>query len=76
MKSNKLDPFEEKNKVKSLLVGAGVKQKDIASRLKVSPSTVSLIVSGKKMSARVRRAVARALGVKVSDLWPAKKEAA
>jgi len=58
------------NKVKSLMVLKGVKQVDICRKLHVTPQTVSLIVSGKKKSARIRAAIAKALGVKVEDLWP------
>jgi len=57
------------NKVKSMMVLKGVKQVDICRKLNVAPATVSLIVSGKKVSARIRKAIARALGVKVEELW-------
>ena len=75
MLSNKLDSVEQKNNVKALLVRAGLKQCDIARKLRLKPSTISEVVAGKKMSARVRRAIARALGVRVSDLWPERKAA-
>ena len=72
---NMLANNEQKN-IKALLVVAGVKQVDIARRLKTSRSFVSEVVSGKKRTLRVRRAIARSLGLKVSELWPPKKGAA
>jgi DNA-binding XRE family transcriptional regulator len=62
--------IEGEDRVKSLMVLKGVKQVDICRKLHVTPQTVSLIVSGKKKSARIRAAIAKALGVKVEDLWP------
>jgi transcriptional regulator with XRE-family HTH domain len=62
------------NKVKAMMVIKGIKQVDICRRLDVRPSTVSLIVSGKKKSARIRAAIAKALGVPVADLWPKNNE--
>jgi len=75
MELKKLDPFGQKNMVKAFLVQAGIKQSDIARRLRVSPTTVCLIVSGKKKSARVRREIARQLGMKVTELWPEREAA-
>lgn len=66
------------NKVKSMMVLKGVSQREICRALHVTPATVSLIVSGKKKSRRVRRAIAKALGVPYNDLWhePEYKKAA
>lgn len=65
-------------KVKAMMVLKGVKQRDICRALKVKPGTVSLIVSGRKKSDRIRRAIAQALGVSIQELWPEtpKKKAA
>ena len=60
--------------IKGLLVMACIKQVDIARAQKVSRAIVSEVVSGRKKSARIRRAIARALKVRVSDLWPEKTE--
>lgn len=59
------------NEIKAALILAGVKQSRLADSLGVSRALVSLVVSGKKKSSRVRQAIARALGLKVEDLWPA-----
>lgn len=57
------------NKVKSMMVLKGVSQRDICRDLHVAPATVSLIVSGKKKSRRIRRAIAAALGASYESLW-------
>lgn len=67
--ANLLAPSAQKN-VKGLLVLAGIKQIELARRLRVSRSFVSEVVAGKKRTVRIRRAIARALGVPVSVLWP------
>lgn len=64
------------NKVKALMVLKGVKQADICHMLHVKPSSVSLVVSGKKTSERIRCAIALALGVRVEELWPNRKQKA
>ena len=74
MKSKKLAPNGEKYRVKAFMVKSGIKQSAIASRLDLSPSTVSLVVSGKKKSTRVRREIATTLGMEVSELWPERKD--
>ncbi len=68
--------YSEQKNIKVLLVVAGVKQVDIARRLRVSRSFVSEVVAGKKRTYRIRRAIARALGVTVAELWPDSREAA
>lgn len=69
---NKLAPCEQKN-IKGLLVMAGIKQVEIARGLKVSRSFVSDVVAGKKKTRRIQRAIARALGMSVADLFPTRK---
>lgn len=64
------DQLSGEDRVKSLMVLKGVQQVDICRKLHVTPATVSLIVSGKKTSARVRLAIAKALGMRVEELWP------
>lgn len=63
------------NRVKALMVLKGIKQADICVLLGVRASSVSLIVSGKKRSRRIRTAIAQALGVRVEELWPDKSNA-
>lgn len=56
--------------VKSLMVLRGVKQIDICRKLEVTPGAISMVVSGKRGSPRLRQAIASALGKRVEDLWP------
>ena len=56
--------------IKARLLEAGIKQVDIARQIGVDPSAVSAIIAGRKRSRRVREAIARALGVKIQELWP------
>lgn len=67
-----------KNEVKAQMVLKGVSQREICRALHVAPQTVSLIVSGKKKSRRIRKAIAKALGVSYESLWhePEYKKAA
>jgi transcriptional regulator with XRE-family HTH domain len=49
---------------------------DLADAIGVSPSYISLILSGKREPPlHVRSAIARALGARVKDLWPREQEA-
>jgi len=56
------------NIVKALMVLKGIKQKDICRELNVKPPTVSLVVSGKAKSKRIRRAICKATGLPWS-IW-------
>lgn len=61
---------QKNNEIKALLVRKGIRQVDIARKLNVTRGTVSAVLNGLRESNRVRRTIARALGLKVSDLWP------
>lgn len=56
-----------------MLIGRGIKQKDIAKTLGVTRSCISIVINGHQQSRRVKQAVANALGAKVTDLWPEEK---
>jgi lambda repressor-like predicted transcriptional regulator len=65
--------------IRKRLLDCEVKQVDIARREKVSRTAVSLTIDGRTVSARLRRAIAGAIGVPVEKIWPPKdssKEAA
>jgi DNA-binding XRE family transcriptional regulator len=55
--------------IKILLIRKDVKQADIARKLKVSKTAVHNVIKGISESARIKRAIAEVLGVKVEDLW-------
>jgi len=61
-----MEPLE----VKILLLKAGVTQAAIAQSLGISRSAVSHEVNGRMYSARIRKAIARAVKRKTKDLWP------
>lgn len=56
--------------IKAALVLKGVKPKNIAARLGVSPAAVTRVIQSQSVSARIRLAVAQAIGKKVNDIWP------
>ena len=62
-------------KVKALLVLNGIKQVTISRKLKVTPTVVSFVISGKRKSARISKAIAQELNMKVEELWPEEKAA-
>ena len=49
-----------------------VKQIDIARKLRISRQYVNVVIKGRRNTARVRRAIARAAGKRVRDLWPSR----
>jgi predicted transcriptional regulator len=67
--------ISEKNKkkyltIKSLMVLRGIKQVDIAKKLRVSQPAVSQTLMGKIDSKRIKREIANALNESVHKLWP------
>jgi transcriptional regulator with XRE-family HTH domain len=61
-------------KVKRLLRQAGIKQKDIAKQLGISPQQVSMVVHGKRPQHSVVKAIAEAVNRPVADLWPEEED--
>ncbi len=53
-----------------LLRKNGTSQAKIAKKLEVSKTAVSLVVAGRSTSARIKRAIAKALKMKVKEIWP------
>ena len=58
--------------IKKALLDARVKQIDIARKLRISRQYVNVVIKGRRNTARVRRAIARAAGKRVRDLWPSR----
>ena len=52
------------------LMRNNVRQIDIAKELEVDASVVSRVIDGKITSDRIRRAIAKKIGVDVRFLWP------
>jgi len=55
-----------------LLKKNGTNGAEIARKLKVSKAAVYRTIYGDLKSARIRRAVARAAGIKPAEIWPPK----
>lgn len=58
------------SQIKSALGLKGLTLSDIARGLDVTPSTVSIVSRGFRRSRRVESAIAEALGLTCSELWP------
>jgi transcriptional regulator with XRE-family HTH domain len=61
------------------LIDRDITQTDIARREGVSVNAIGQVIRGRTVSARLRRAIAGAIGVPVEKIWPPKdspKEAA
>lgn len=52
----------------------GVKVTDIARSLNLKHSNISVVISGNRPNHKVRKAIADAVGLSVSDLWPEQTE--
>jgi lambda repressor-like predicted transcriptional regulator len=64
--NNISDPIE----IKVLLLRAKINQVAIARKVGVSASHISNVIKGRRSTKRVRVAIARAVGKRVSELWP------
>jgi lambda repressor-like predicted transcriptional regulator len=57
-------------KIKIKLLEAGITGAEIARRAKVDRTAIYHVIAGRSKSVKLRRAIAKALGVDVVDLWP------
>ena len=60
----------ETNEIKSLLALKKITVTSIAKNIGVSQPSVSLTIKGTTVSSRIRAAIAEALGLTVSEIWP------
>lgn len=58
-----------KNYIKALLAARGIKEIDIARRLNITRSAVSLIINGHKSSRRVQKTISDMLNIPYEQLW-------
>ena len=56
--------------IRNALHNADVNQAAIARELDVSPSHISAIIDGKRVSRRVHAAIAEATGIDIRRIWP------
>ncbi len=61
---------QNRQKIRSLFVLKGIVGARLAEELRVSPSTICLTISGHLKNPKMRKAIAKALGKKVKELWP------
>jgi len=57
-------------KIKALMILKGITGVQLAKDLGVSRTWLSLVINGHHRTRRTREAIAKALGKKVTDLWP------
>jgi len=60
--------------IQDKLKKAGVTQVSIANMLKIRPSSVHNVITGKRSTPRIRQAIALAIGLPVSAVFPTDKE--
>jgi len=63
-------------KAKAAMMLKGITSKFIAEKYEVSETWVSLVLNNHGMSARIRKAIADAVEMKVEDLWDDEKRRA
>lgn len=56
-------------KIKALLIEKGIKQKEIAAELGVTPGLVSGVINGHSESRPLKTHIAKMLGRKYESLW-------
>lgn len=64
--------------IKKALIDADIKQIDIARKLGITRQYVHVVIKGHRRTAYVRKAIAKAVGRRVDELWssgPHKKAA-
>jgi lambda repressor-like predicted transcriptional regulator len=60
--------------IQSELKRAGITQVSIANMLKIRPSSVHNVITGKRSTPRIRQAIALAIGLPVSAVFPIDQE--
>lgn len=62
-----------KKTIKKLMIDKDVKGADIARKVGCTRQNVYHVITGRQATPHIRQAIAEALGVQVSDLWPDEK---
>ncbi len=57
-------------KIRSTMMLHGVSNKQIAEQESVTEKYVCFVVTGRRVGHRIRKAIAAACGVDVTELWP------
>ncbi len=69
----KREPTTTKQKIEIEFVKKNISGAEIGRRMGVSRVAIYQVISGKTKSKRLRKAIAEAIGMEVSDLWPENK---
>ncbi len=56
--------------IKKGLIDVDLTQTDIARKLKISKQYVNVVIKGRRRTLRVRKAIAKAVGKRIEELWP------
>ena len=64
------NPLTDPIEIKIALIRANVLQSKIARKMGVSKVIVTNVIKGRRTSMRVRKAIAKAIGKRVEELWP------
>lgn len=64
---------ETKKTIKKLMIDKDVKGAEIARTVGCTRQNVYHVIKGRQATPKIRQAIAEALGVRVSDLWPDEK---
>ncbi|UCD85506.1 MAG: helix-turn-helix transcriptional regulator [Deltaproteobacteria bacterium] len=59
--------------IKKLLIDKDITQTELARRVGVSPAGLNQVINGKRKTRHIREAIARELGMEVSELFPETK---
>lgn len=61
---------DQYRKIRATMMQHGITLKQIAQKEEVTESYVTFVVTGRRVGHRIRRAIAAACGVPVTELWP------
>lgn len=64
-----MDPYE----IRIALLRARTNMSEIARAERVTPAFVRQVVFGERKTERIRKAIARAIGKEVTEIWPDKE---
>ncbi|HVN97526.1 MAG TPA: helix-turn-helix transcriptional regulator [Syntrophorhabdaceae bacterium] len=64
---------QTKKKIQKLMIDKDVSGAMIARRIGCTRQNIYHVIRGRHATPNIRQAIAEALGVPISDLWPAKK---
>lgn len=58
------------NEIRAALLLEDVRPADIANKLDVSRAAVSNVISGKLLSTRIRKEIAKIIDKEIGEIWP------